>query len=187
MSLLLTGLSRLRFGKHASVRSSLLLILSNGFSSSLLQTPPFSIAGADTCGRLVVKNANESDITYLEKKVPLELVYNDFRDYATVTIGASHGWVATLNKDDGVMRLQDDLNPVASDTEPKRIPLPPLVTLPRCQTQIVTNVSMSSPSPEEEDYVVAVKFLGPHLSFCRPAQSNCEWTNIRLLIEYIWI
>ncbi|KAG2333107.1 hypothetical protein Bca52824_004287 [Brassica carinata] len=37
---------------------------------------------------------------------------------------------------------------------------------------------MSSPSPEDENCVVAVKFLGPQLSFCRPAQRNSEWTNI---------
>ncbi|KFK42210.1 hypothetical protein AALP_AA2G225600 [Arabis alpina] len=39
---------------------------------------------------------------------------------------------------------------------------------------------MSSSSPEDEDCVVAVKFLGPQLSFCRPAQSNPEWTNVRI-------
>ncbi|XP_022569752.1 uncharacterized protein LOC106420907 [Brassica napus] len=96
------------------------------------------------------------------------------------TIGASHGWIATL-KDDGILRLQDDLNPYASDTNPKRIPLPPLVTLPHCQTKITTNVSMSSSSPEDdEDCVVAVKFLGPQLSFCRPAESKPEWTSVKL-------
>ncbi|KAG7534221.1 hypothetical protein ISN45_Aa08g018030 [Arabidopsis thaliana x Arabidopsis arenosa] len=178
MYLLLSCLSRLRIGKPASVRSSL-LILSNGFSSSSVQTPPCSIICADPCGaglgKLVIMNANEGKCTDLEKKVPLELVDSD----PMVTIGASHGWVATL-KDDGVVRLQDDLNPVASDTNPKRIPLPPLVTLPRCQTQIVTNVAMSSSSPKDEDCVVAIKFLGPQLSFCRPAQSNSEWINIRI-------
>jgi len=41
-------------------------------------------------------------------------------------------------------------------------------------------VVMSS-SPEEEDCVVAVKILGPQLSFFRPAQSNFEgWTNVRI-------
>ncbi|AED96509.1 hypothetical protein AtNW77_Chr5g0139881 [Arabidopsis thaliana] len=178
MSLLLSRLSRLRLGKPASVRSSV-LILSNGFSSSSLQTPPCSIICANPCGaglgKLVILNANESDYTDLEKKVPMELVDSD----PMVTIGASHGWVATL-KEDGILRLQDDLNPYASDTNPKRISLPPLVTLPRCQTQIVTNVSMSLPSPEDEDCVVAVKFLGPQLSFCRPAKSNSEWTNIKI-------
>ncbi|KAF8083946.1 hypothetical protein N665_0743s0006 [Sinapis alba] len=110
----------------------------------------------------------------------LELV-ND-KD-VNIRIGASHGWIATL-KEDGILRLQDDLIPVASDTNPKCIPLPPLVTLPHCQTQIITNVSMSSSSPEDdEDGVVAVKFLGPQLSFCKPAcqsSSKPEWTNIKI-------
>ncbi|KAH0853653.1 hypothetical protein HID58_092997, partial [Brassica napus] len=112
--------------------------------------------------------------------VPVDLVHND-PDDTMVTIGASHGWVASL-KDDGILRLHDDLNPVASDTDPKRIQLPPLVTLPHCQTKIVTNVSMSSSSPEDdEDCVVAVKFLGPQLSFCKPAgkSSKPEWTTSR--------
>ncbi|KAL1215780.1 hypothetical protein V5N11_024318 [Cardamine amara subsp. amara] len=76
------------------------------------------------------------------------------------------------------MSLQDNLNPFASHTDPKRIPLPPFVTLPNCQTRFATNVVMSSSSPEEEDCVVAVKFYGPQLSFCRPAQNNSEWINI---------
>ncbi|AED96485.1 unnamed protein product [Arabidopsis thaliana] len=146
--------------------------------SSLMQTPPCSIVGVQPCGadhlgRLDVMMMSRR--TCLEKKVPLELVHSD----PMVTIGSSHGWVATL-KDDGILRLQDDFNPAASDTNPKRIPLPPLVTLPHCQTQIVTNVSMSSSSPEDEDCVVAVKFLGPQLSFCRPAQRKPEWINVRI-------
>ncbi|EFH38624.1 hypothetical protein ARALYDRAFT_497492, partial [Arabidopsis lyrata subsp. lyrata] len=55
--------------------------------------------------------------------------------------------------------------------EPKHFSSPPFVTLPRCQTQIVTNVVASSPL-DDEDCVVAVKFLGPQLSFFRPAQSH---------------
>ncbi|CAH8279646.1 unnamed protein product [Arabidopsis lyrata] len=167
--------------KPVLVRSSPLLS-NDGLSSSLLQTPPCFIVSAKRCGRLakegklVILNPYEDDCTSLDKKVPMALLY----DNELVTIGSSHGWIATLSQDDGLLRLQDDLNPVASDTNPKRIPLPPLVTLPHCQTQIVTNVSLSASSPEDEDCVVAVKFLGPQLSFCRPAQSNSEWINIRI-------
>ncbi|KAG2291127.1 hypothetical protein Bca52824_037796 [Brassica carinata] len=104
-------------------------------------------------------------------KVPMELLKE------IGIIGASHGWVATLKN--GVVCLQDDLD--LPDTDPKRIPLPPFVTLPHCQTQIVTNVSMSSSSPDDdEDCIVAVKFLGPQLSLCRPAQRDCKWSNIRI-------
>lgn len=105
------------------------------------------------------------------KKVPSELYE------ATGTIGASHGWVATFK--DRILCLQDDLNPNASGLNPKRIPLPRLVTLPHCQTDLVTNVSMSSSSPEDDDCVVAVKFLGPQLSLCRPAHGS-DWTNITI-------
>ncbi|XP_010482860.1 PREDICTED: uncharacterized protein LOC104761472 [Camelina sativa] len=181
MSLLLSRLSRIRPGKPASLRSSLLLILSNGFSTSLLQTPPCSIIRAIPCGgglgKLIVSYANDGGITSLEKKVPLELIMKRVIK-EMVTIGASHGWIATFDMEDEVLRLQDDLNPAASDTHPKRIPLPYLVTLPHCQTEIITNVSMSTPSPEDEDCIVAVKFFGPQLSFCKPSQSKPKWHNI---------
>ncbi|KAJ0258262.1 hypothetical protein HA466_0070810 [Hirschfeldia incana] len=175
---------------HLGVRrSSVSLLLSNAFSTnSLRQTPPCSIMGALACehsdlGRLGVAYANQtSSVTELDKMIPLGLVFNGEDDEKTLTIGASHGWIATL-KEDGILRLQDDFNPVASDANPKRIPLPPLVTLPHCQTNIITNVSMSSSSPEDdEDCIVAVKFLGPQLSFCKPAagQSKPEWTHIKI-------
>ncbi|XP_020891737.1 uncharacterized protein LOC110231131 [Arabidopsis lyrata subsp. lyrata] len=183
MSLLLGHPPKLCVRKPVLVRASPLL--SNGISSSSVQTPPCYILGAKQCeayvGKLMIVNANDRKCicTYLDKKVPLDLVYNHPYN-EMVKIGSSHGWVATLRYD-GILRLQDDLNPVASDSDPKRISLPPLVTLPHCQTQIITNVSMSAPSPEEEDCVVAVKFLGPQLSFCRPAaQCNPEWINIRI-------
>ncbi|XP_019094483.1 PREDICTED: uncharacterized protein LOC104759549 [Camelina sativa] len=139
--------------------------------------------------------SEKSTYDHLAKKAPLELVYwptipwqklypkeesenqGDVAD-AMVTIGLSHGWVASLKN--GTVRLQDDINPAASDSDPKRISLPPLVTLRHCQTQIVTNVAMSTPSPDEEDCVVAAKFLGPQLSFCRPGQRNSEWINVRI-------
>ncbi|KAF8092894.1 hypothetical protein N665_0399s0030 [Sinapis alba] len=181
MSLILSRLSRLCLGKPVFVRRSCssLLAISNGFSSSLLQTPPCFVVRANPCGeglgKLLILKDTEDWLTHLEKKVPMELVDAD----ELGTVGSCNGWVATL-KDDAVLRLQDDLNPTASHTHPKHIPLPPLVTLPHCQTQIVTNVSMSSSSPEDEDCVVAVKFLGPQLSFCRPAQSQPEWTNVKI-------
>ncbi|CAL9224167.1 unnamed protein product [Arabidopsis halleri] len=124
-------LSRLRLG---TARRFSRLLLSNGFSSSMLQTPPCSILAAKPCGEglgklvtmsLMMKNGSDTDscFNFSDKKVPLELIRGSD---GMVTIGASHGWVATLTKDDGILRLQDDLNPVASDVNPKRIPLPPL-------------------------------------------------------------
>ncbi|XP_010446868.1 PREDICTED: uncharacterized protein LOC104729603 isoform X1 [Camelina sativa] len=146
------------------------------FSSSSI----YYVVSADPCGSTLrdgdIGNLNIRALgdTYrvTEKKVPMELLEGK------VTIGASHGWVATMKN--GVVRLQDDLDPCASDTDPKRISLPPLVTLPHCQTNIVTNVAMSTSSPEDEDCIVAIKFMGPQLSLCRPAERNCKWTNIRI-------
>ncbi|CAN6842094.1 unnamed protein product, partial [Brassica oleracea] len=144
MSLILNRLSKLWLGKS---RRSTLLLLSNGFSSSSRkkQTPPCFVVSAELCepyeaclGKLVISEVH-NDMINQEKKVHLELLYNNIFD-KVVTIGASNGWVATLSGDDGILRLQDDLNPYASYTDPKSIPLPPLVTLPCCQTQIVTNV-----------------------------------------------
>ncbi|CAL9243343.1 unnamed protein product [Arabidopsis halleri] len=171
--LLLNQPSKLCFRKSVLARSSPLH--SNGFSFSSLQSPPCFIVDAEPCGadlgKLKIVNAGEFRLTTLEKKVPLELMMG------MEDIGSSNGWVATL-KDDGVVRLQDDLNPYASDSDPKRISLPPLVTLPHCQTQIVTNVAMSSSSPEDDNCAVAVKFLGPQLSFYRTGSH--EWINIKI-------
>ncbi|KAF8116840.1 hypothetical protein N665_0014s0101 [Sinapis alba] len=165
MSLLLNHPSKLCFRRPVLVRSS--PHISEAFSPSFMQTPPCSILKAVPCGadlgRLEVFWA--SPCNYLEKKkVPMELMNE------TEVIGSSNGWVATL-KNDCILRLQDDLNPAASDVHPKRFPLPPLVTLPHCQTKLVTN---------DEDCVVAVKFLGPQLSFCRPSRSNYGWINVRI-------
>uniref|UniRef100_A0A1J3GFK7 KIB1-4 beta-propeller domain-containing protein n=3 Tax=Noccaea caerulescens TaxID=107243 RepID=A0A1J3GFK7_NOCCA len=151
----------------------------------LSETPLCHIVGAEPCGstsrdgeigRLVITACRESfwQTRTVNKKVPMSLMAE------TATIGASHGWVATLK--DGVVCLQDDLIPSASDSDPKRISLPPLQTLPHCQTQLVTNVAMSSASPDkDEDCILAVKFLGPQLSLCRPALGDkAEWVNIRV-------
>ncbi|KAL0791818.1 hypothetical protein Bca101_008064 [Brassica carinata] len=175
MSLLLGHSPKLFIRKPVLVRASA------GGSSSVVQTPPCYVKGADPCGAdhvLLDYSHSMKNRPILIKKAPEELVYNDAE---VTTIGSSHGWVASLMHGVGILRLHDDLNPVASDANPKCITLPPLVTLPQCQTQIITNVSLSSLSPEEEDCVVAVKFMGPQLSYCRPsAQGNSKWFNIRI-------
>ncbi|KFK42209.1 hypothetical protein AALP_AA2G225500 [Arabis alpina] len=185
MSLLLLR-RLLRPSCSSLVRSSFLgrglgLVYSNGFSSasSSSQSPPCYVWCGSICEadlrNIRIRKVTEPKSFPLEKMVHRDLLNED----TIITIGSCHGWVGTM-KEDGILLLQDDLNPFASYSHPKRIPLPPLVTLPGCQTKMVTNVSMSSSSPEDEDCVVAVKFLGPQLSFCRPGQSNPEWTNIRI-------
>ncbi|CAL9243131.1 unnamed protein product [Arabidopsis halleri] len=191
-----------RLSRHCLRKPSALVVRHLGGARFLSETPLCHIVGAERCGstsrdgdvgKLVISNFSASPCgtkvfekrpppmeffapgcgeEVLEKTVPMDLMTE------TGTIGASHGWVATLK--DGVVRLQDDLNPSASYLDPKRISLPPLVTLPHCQTQLVTNVAMSSSSPEDADCIVAIKFTGPQLSLCRPAQKNPEWVNIRI-------
>ncbi|XP_056853929.1 uncharacterized protein LOC130503272, partial [Raphanus sativus] len=156
-----------------SLRVGHLTASSRYFSNCIIKVIPCGTTLRDgDVGHLAIYSYVDKVIDCTQKKVPMELVKG------IGTIGASHGWVATLKN--GIVCLQDDFDPYASNTDPKRIPLPPLVTLPHCQTQIVTNIAMSSSSPDDEDCILAVKFLGPQLSLCRPAQRDCKWSNIRI-------
>ncbi|XP_013674435.1 uncharacterized protein LOC106378933 [Brassica napus] len=122
---------------------------SRSFSNHIFKVTPCGTTVRDgDVGYLAIYSYVDNLIDCTEKKVPMELAKG------MGTIGASHGWVATLKN--GTIRLQDDLDPYASYTDPKRIPLPPLTA------------SWLS------------KFLGLQLSLCRPAQRNCKWSNIRI-------
>ncbi|OAP12304.1 hypothetical protein AXX17_AT1G11790 [Arabidopsis thaliana] len=68
-------------------------------------------------GKLMIAISSDNSMWVLEKKAPVELV-----EGGKGIVGASHGWVATLK--DGVVCLQDDLNPSTSNSDPKRISLP---------------------------------------------------------------
>ncbi|KAL1217694.1 hypothetical protein V5N11_006434 [Cardamine amara subsp. amara] len=185
MSLLLYQPSKLCIPKPVLVRSS--PHLSNSLSSLTFQTHPHScvLICADPCGGNRGKATTRRSRGFLQTLRSFEeweeMNENDRKVCTELlkemgTIGSSRGWLPTLK--DGVLRLRE-MN-INHETDPKRILLPPLVTLPHCQTKYITNVAMSSSSPEEEDCVVAVKFLGPQLSFYRPARSNSEWINIRI-------
>ncbi|KAL1215723.1 hypothetical protein V5N11_024264 [Cardamine amara subsp. amara] len=167
MSLLLNQPPKLCFRKRVLVRSSphlsYLLVCADPCAANCDKVVMCTFAGGPTPFEEWNKR-NEKDLK-LCREISKEMG----------TIGSSNGWVP-ISKD-GVLHLRE-MN-VNHDVDPKRIMLPPLVTLPHCQSQYVTNVAMSS-SPEEEDCVVAVKFLGPQLSFCRPATSNSEWINVRI-------
>ncbi|CAB88125.1 putative protein [Arabidopsis thaliana] len=98
------------------------------------------------------------------------------------TIRSSHDWVAT-SKDDGVLRLQDDLNSVASDRDPRRS-LRPHASLPNqnCYQRInaiilrmdsvvaIQNAAWSSFLWVE--LVVVVKFLGSQFSIIDPLKAK---------------
>ncbi|CAN6830082.1 unnamed protein product [Brassica oleracea] len=75
-------LSRLRLEVRRS--SSVSLLLSKGFSTSLRQTPPCSIMGAfpredGGLRRLAVAYANQPSVTQLDKVIPLGLGYSEER------------------------------------------------------------------------------------------------------------
>ncbi|XP_010436592.1 PREDICTED: uncharacterized protein LOC104720376 [Camelina sativa] len=188
MSLLLAQPSKFCFRRPVLVRSS--PHLSNALPSLMLQSHCHSLVliCADPCkvpGKIIIRRSGLSfhkGISFEE--LVRKLDEEDEKDnklrrdlYKEMgTMGPSNGWLPTLKN--GVLILREvNINSV---TDPKSILLPPLVTLPYCQTQYITKVAMSSSFPEEEDCVVAVKFLGPQLSFCRPAQSNSEWVNVRM-------
>ncbi|CAH8356266.1 unnamed protein product [Eruca vesicaria subsp. sativa] len=154
----------------------------------LSETPLCHIYGVEHCendhankwrysnmGRLMITDYSGPSCRtmVLEKTVLMSLMSE------TGTAGASYGWAFTLDCD-GTPCLTNDLNPVVSESDECTIVLPDLVTLPHCQTKLVTNVAMSTSSPHDKDCILAVKFAGPQLSFCRPAQKKKEWVNIKI-------
>ncbi|KAJ0245008.1 Uncharacterized protein HA466_0185120 [Hirschfeldia incana] len=156
-------------------------------NSRLLSTSPYLIVGVfaeDARARgggflgdiLLFDPAKEELLTVLDKTVSEELLCSQ-------VMGASHGWgfFSDLRNHNSV-RITDFFNPLASKSDSKIIPLPPLTRMIYGQTEVVWNVAMSSSSPchqdneEEGDCVVAIKFLGNQLSMCRPGR-DIAWTN----------
>ncbi|KAG2252660.1 hypothetical protein Bca52824_082796 [Brassica carinata] len=183
-SLLLSRLSKLSLRKQPALGRHLV------GARFLSETPLCHIYGIEHCGysrddygrprypeigRLMITDFTGPSCwtKVLEKTVRMDLMTE------TGTMGASHGWAFTLRYG-GIPHLLDDLNPGVSDSDGCEISLPDLVTLPHCQTKLVTNVAMSSSSPHDEDCILAIKFAGPQLSLIRPAQEKKEWVNIKI-------
>ena len=177
MSLILNQPSELCLRAPVLVRCSPLH--SNSLSSASLpqtQTLPKFIYCADPCrpqlARIMVRR--DGDMIPLDFDPPY-----DFME-APELIGSTNGWITSLV--DGRVCLYTHRG---KRPDHERIWLPALESLPLCQAQVVTNVAMSSSSPEEEYRVVAVKFLGPQLSICqlisrRHAQVEVEGIHIRI-------
>ncbi|ESQ33860.1 hypothetical protein EUTSA_v10009493mg, partial [Eutrema salsugineum] len=128
-------------------------------------------AGNGNVGEVLLYDVAKQELVRVEKTYPDEL-------YDAQLVGASHGWGFFSNREDRSLVISDFLNPYASKSKPKIVPLPPFTRMPTCQTEVVCNVAMSSPpEPYDKDWGVGIKFLGKQLSFCRP---NCDlrWTNI---------
>ncbi|KAH0825841.1 hypothetical protein HID58_090208 [Brassica napus] len=119
---------------------------------------------------LLFDAAKEELLTVPDKPHPHELA-------DTTVVASSLGWGFFSGFSDRSLYISDHLNPLSSSS--KVIPLPPLTALSSCQTDVFCNVAMSSSSPSDDDpdLVVAVKFLGRQLSLCRPNR-DLRWTNI---------
>ncbi|KAJ0240842.1 hypothetical protein HA466_0224110 [Hirschfeldia incana] len=173
MSLILNQPSKLCLRKPVLVRCS--PRHSDGSSSASLPRSrplPLTIFCADPCRPHLVRPVmrRDGDFDILDYEMPTEFME------VTKMIGTSNGWVAYLM--DGIVSLRE--HPGRNPKQVRTISLPPHVTLPLCQAQMATNVAISTWSPLEEDCAVAVKFLGPQLSICKPARSNGEWIDIRI-------
>ncbi|CAF1895674.1 BnaCnng07630D [Brassica napus] len=85
-------LSRLRIGVRRS--SSVSLLLFNGFSTSLRQSPPGFVIAA----RLTVCYANQRGLTDLDKRVPMNLVYPHIHNDDKTQNDRGISWVDSYSK-----------------------------------------------------------------------------------------
>ncbi|CAH8363941.1 unnamed protein product [Eruca vesicaria subsp. sativa] len=96
-------------------------------------------------------------------------------------IGSSRGWLALLTKgpDNESLPILLLTKKVVDCDNHLYTRLP---SLPCCDSESILNVSLSSSSPEDDDdCIMAVKFLGPRFSFCRPALGEeAKWTHVYL-------
>lgn len=62
----------------------------------------------------------------------------------------------------------------------------PSLPSPSSPTESVLNASLSSSSPEDDDdCILAVKFLGPRFSFCRAALGEeAKWTHVYMCANH---
>ncbi|CAN7121757.1 hypothetical protein BRARA_B00925 [Brassica rapa] len=116
----------------------------------------------------------EQVVTTSEKKLPKELI-------GQTLFGSSQGWVASMDSKDLPINLTDVYKPLV--TSPRVIPLPSLGFYPRPFT---TELSLSSqcPDQDQEDFTVAAKFCGTHLSVCTPCL-NSEWIHIETSLPLV--
>ncbi|KAG2265808.1 hypothetical protein Bca4012_076847 [Brassica carinata] len=156
------------------------------FSSSLATTTPYLSLGdtlkkhspddgTETRDVVFFDPVKEERLTITDKTFPQELVHSR-------QIGSSHGWGIFSRDGERSVCMSNVYHPLSPKSNPEIIPLPSLTALPDNQTGVVWNVAMSSSSPsdDDEDCVVAIKFLGNQLSLCRPNR-DLRWTNVETL------
>ncbi|CAN8264008.1 unnamed protein product [Cochlearia groenlandica] len=114
----------------------------------------------------------EEEVVVADKSFPMELRKR------SCLVGMSHGW-GVFMVDDGTDNHTKDLyvtdyyNPCGSKSFPK---IMHLYNLPggiyRGQVDVVTNVAMTCSPDDDDDFVVAVNFLGTLINFSRPSSSS---------------
>ncbi|KAL1197655.1 hypothetical protein V5N11_012313 [Cardamine amara subsp. amara] len=182
MSQLLLRLSKLslRNGSFIHERARLFSSSATNPYLSLACNAEVLPSGGNIGNVLLFDAAKQDMVTVPDKTIPQELL--EWKG-----LGASHGWAFFFDPNDRSVNISDLFNPLASKHNPVTIPLPPLTTLPCCQSQVVWNVAMSSsppPDQEDQDWVVAIKFFGRQLSLCRPRR-DLRWTNILTPLGYL--
>ncbi|XP_010426023.1 PREDICTED: uncharacterized protein LOC104711048 [Camelina sativa] len=172
MSILLRHLSKLNLKKPKDA-------LKNQ-SVRLSQTPPYLTIGfwLKEDSLHLYDPVKEETIKISDKTLPEELNTLELQ-------GISHGWGLFMDQNDSsVVRISDFFLPSASKSSPKITLLPPMCPLPDYKLESVKKVSMSTyPDQEDEECVIAVKFMGFQLSLCVPGRDS-EWTNIVTPFEY---
>ncbi|XP_013639466.1 PREDICTED: uncharacterized protein LOC106344691 [Brassica oleracea var. oleracea] len=180
-----------RLSKFSPRNSSLIYEKARRVLSSSAATNPYvsleisadlNEGGGTIIGSVLLFDAAKQDVLTVEKTIPEEMIVEG------KGVGASHGWLFMEDQRDRSLSVTDVLNPLASKRETTVIPLPPLASLQLCQSKVGWNVAMSSSPPDEDDeddWVVAIKFLGGQLSLCRPRR-DLRWTNIQTpLLGYL--
>ncbi|KAL0705657.1 hypothetical protein Bca4012_072082 [Brassica carinata] len=128
-------------------------------------------------GEVVLFDPAKTELLVLtEKAIPDEIVL-------AKGLGASKGWAFFCDPQDRCVHITDFMNPWACKSNPKLFTLPPLTSLPSCQTNAVCNAAMSACPDDDKDWVVAIKSLGDQLSFCRPRR-DLRWTKITTPLDY---
>ncbi|CAH2069620.1 unnamed protein product [Thlaspi arvense] len=107
----------------------------------------------------------EKKVFSSEKTMPKELLGRPL-------VGASQGWVASLENKYDTVHLTDLYKPCVSS--PRVISLPPIGFKP---SVYATEVSLSSSDPVQDDFSVAAKFNEYHISVCNP-RTDSEWTHV---------
>ncbi|XP_023635739.1 uncharacterized protein LOC111829913 [Capsella rubella] len=129
------------------------------FLSSLVESSPYLL------NRTYAVRGGSSMNLYDPRKEQTVVADQGMMTYQLSYIGASRGWVGFMNSNDPSVYLTNMLNH-------KVISLPPLS--PDCTYNAIINMSLSS-FPSDDSCVVAIKFYGGRMCFCRPGDS--AWTK----------